>query len=173
MSGGGAGREVPFSPRSPLSGSAAGVQRRRAYLHAGQLLVSKEPCHVTTILGSCIAVCLWDPHHRIGGLTHFILPFRSGEADSTARFGNVAVEMLLAELGRLGGRALRARVYGGACLSDSLYNGGSHLGRRNTEVALEVLARHRIPVVERDTGGRQGRKLTFYTDTGEAAVQLL
>ena len=60
----------------------------------------------------------------------------------------------------------------GACLSDAPYNGGSHLGRRNAQVALEMLARHRIPVVERDTGGRQGRRLTFYTDTGEAAVQL-
>ena len=181
------GTEAPAifrpGPRA-LRGSRAAqtVERRQAYLHAGQLLVSAEPCRITTILGSCIAVCLWDPAVHVGGLTHFILPNWAGEGVSSPKFGNVAIDTLRSDLVRLGARLLRARVYGGACLSDSLAGGGKsgtagkstpHLGQRNADFALEMLASLRIPVVEHNTGGSRGRKLIFHTDTGESWLHML
>jgi chemotaxis protein CheD len=172
---------LPFrnAPRALRGANTAATERRQAYLHAGQLLVSAEPCRITTILGSCIAVCLWDPAVHVGGLTHFILPNWAGEGISSPKFGNVAIETLRSDLVRLGGRLLRARVYGGACLSDAL-NGGktiaagaTHLGQRNADFALEFLASLRIPVVEHNTGGSRGRKLIFHTDTGESWLHML
>ena len=62
------------SPSSPAS------ERATAYLHPGQLLVSAHACAVTTILGSCVAVCLWDPVAKIGGINHFMLPTFSGRS---------------------------------------------------------------------------------------------
>lgn len=174
-----AAASLPFSnaPRWTRGGAKpAAVERRQAYLHAGQLLVSPEPCRITTILGSCIAVCLWDPAAHVGGLTHFILPNWAGEGISSPKFGNVAIDTLRSELVRLGGRLLRARVYGGACLSEALNpgsSGGSHLGQRNADFALEMLASLRIPVVEHNTGGSRGRKLIFHTDTGESWLHML
>lgn len=167
-------RSAPRALRGPGQvGQIGNIERRQAYLHAGQLLVSPEPCRITTILGSCVAVCLWDPAVHVGGLIHFILPNWAGEGISSPKFGNVAIETLRTELVRLGGRLLRARVYGGACLSDAMFNGGAHLGQRNADFALEMLASLRIPVVEHDTGGRRGRKLIFHTDTGESWLNLL
>ncbi|HEU4559301.1 MAG TPA: hypothetical protein VFS20_15700, partial [Longimicrobium sp.] len=62
-----------------------------------------------------------------------------------------------------------ARVYGGACVLPAFCATGSHLGERNVEAALRFLTEREIPVLERDTGGRRGRRLVFHTHSG--AVQ--
>ncbi|HEX2224465.1 MAG TPA: hypothetical protein VHN15_09685, partial [Thermoanaerobaculia bacterium] len=89
-------RSAPRAPRGPgqagQAGQAGNIERRQAYLHAGQLLVSPDPCRITTILGSCIAVCLWDPAVHMGGLTHFILPNWAGERVSIATLPNLGDE---------------------------------------------------------------------------------
>ena len=85
------------------------------FLQPGHLIVSADPTDVTTILGSCVAVCLWDEQRRIGGINHFMLPL-SGYNAATPRFGDVAMNRLIDDLRAIGGSLpfLQARVFGGS-----------------------------------------------------------
>lgn len=159
---------------APAVAGMAVSERESFYLHAGQLLVSATPSAVTTILGSCVAVCLWDRRLSIGGLNHYLLPHWAGEGHSSPRFGNVAIELLLRQLQELGcqTRSLEAKLFGGACVIGSFrQNDGDHLGAKNVELARRVLAGHRIPVAAQDVLGNKGRKLIFHTDQGTAWVR--
>jgi chemotaxis protein CheD len=148
----------------------AGPECRSVYLHPGQLVATREPTQVTTILGSCVAVCLWDPAGRLGGINHYLLPYGSEDGGgSPARFGNLAIRMLVDAVLRLGARkvSLAAKLFGGACVLDAFDGDGArHLGARNVDSAVSALEQEGIPVVAADTGGRRSRKLVFRTDDG-------
>jgi chemotaxis protein CheD len=157
---------------SPLAQRLYVPARRAVYLHPGQLATSREPAAVTTILGSCVGVCLWDPFAEVGGLNHFLLPESPAHAAPSPRFGDVAMARLLEgvlALGAARGR-LRARVFGGACVL-SAFESADHLGIRNAQVAADFLEREGIEVESRLTGGRRGRKLLFHTDDGTVHVR--
>lgn len=170
---------VEAEGRTPATPTAEGKPegdrgpRADVYLHPGQLYVSADPSAVTTILGSCIAVCLWDPVLRVGGTNHYLLP-ECGSGSSSPRFGNVAIRRLVEGMLSLGSQEqhLRAKVFGGACVLDA-FVGGSHLGAKNADLGLRILREEGIPVVAEDVGGRRGRKVVFHTDSGLALVRLI
>ena len=145
------------------------------YLHPGQVFASPDPAVVTTILGSCVAVCIWDPVLRVGGANHYLLPHGAENGPSSARFGNVAVPRLIQRLISFGSRkrSLEAKVFGGACVLKAFGEHEGRLGRKNVEVAYAVLQREGIPVVAEDLGGDRGRKVVFHTDDGAAWVKEL
>jgi chemotaxis protein CheD len=152
--------------------------RDSAYLHPGHVTVASRATAVTTILGSCVAVCLWDPAARLGGINHFLLPsVTEGSHASSPRFGNVAVGQLVERVLALGARreGLQAKIFGGACVIEAFQNRqvDDHLGHKNVEVAQTLLREARIPVVAEDVGGRRGRKVIFHTDSGVALVRLI
>lgn len=151
----------------------SGAEADMAYVHVGQLFASREPRVVTTILGSCVSVCLWDPAAQVGGLNHFLLPQCVENGISSARFGNVAIRDLLGEIGALGGaRArLKAKLFGGASVIDAFQSPRGSLGMQNVELARRLLADAGIPIVAQDVGGTQGRKLVFQTNDGAAWVR--
>jgi chemotaxis protein CheD len=155
--------------------SRAGAGRRTIYLHPGKLYASSEPCAVTTILGSCVAVCLWDPVLGIGGINHYLLPHGPGNGQSSERFGDVAIPSLIGKLLALGSatRGLRAKLFGGACVIDAMRASDHNLGAKNVEAACRLLEEEGIPVVGGDVGGPKGRKLIFHSDDGTAWVKLL
>jgi chemotaxis protein CheD len=162
--------EHPGAGVSPLPPTGT---LQQAYLHAGHMVVSREPCRVTTVLGSCVAVGLWDPSSGVGGVNHFLLP----QGSDTARFGNVAVRMLIREVVAAGGRRrlLQAKVFGGACVLRAFkgVGTGTHLGQKNVEVARQILIDEGIPVAAEDVEGDRGRKLIFQTHDGAAWVRSL
>jgi chemotaxis protein CheD len=134
------------------------------------MLVSAEPVRLTTIVGSCVSVCLWDPSHRIGGMNHFLLPFGGGTGPASLRFGNTAIARLVESVLELGAAraGLVAKVFGGACVIDAFLERGEHLGIRNAQAAVDALAGEGVPIVASDAGGRRGRKVVF--DTADGAV---
>lgn len=150
-----------------------GEGREVVYLHAGQVFAAAEPYAVSTILGSCVAVCLHDPVARAGGMNHYLLPYRVGDGHASARFGTVAVKQLIGALLALGCTKpnLRAKLFGGARVLEGGRAGEPHLGLKNVEVALELLRDEGIPVVDEDVGGRHGRKLIFQLDDGTAWIR--
>jgi len=150
------------------------VPRVTRFLQPGHLAVSAEPMQITTILGSCVAVCLFDPQRRIGGMNHFMLPLFGGGGASSPRFGNVAMTELLESVRAAGGRLpfMQARVFGGACMFSQMES-ATHLGQKNSDLAIEFLSRHHIDVIQRETGGNRGRKLIFRTDEGNACLNLI
>jgi chemotaxis protein CheD len=145
---------------------------RTAYLHPGQVVVSAEPVQVSTILGSCVAICLYDDRAGLGGLNHFVLPDLS-TIEPSPRYAGPAFRELLTRLRALGARsaALQAKIFGG---SDTLgFSAETTIGARNVESARSLLALAGIPVVGEDVGGPVGRKLLFDTNGGAAWVRLL
>lgn len=151
------------------------VARRRVdvFLAPGQLAVPTPPAYVKTVVGSCVAVCLWDAGAHIGGLNHYLLA-RPGPLDTPdPRYGSVATPLLIERLRRAGAAPARmqAAVVGGGHPIQSLKD--TRIGEENIAVALEVLAGHGIPVVRQETGGAYGRKLLFHTGTGELVVRSL
>jgi len=129
---------------------------------------------VTTVLGSCIAVCLWDPRRRLGGINHFLLPLWNGEGLASPRYGNVAIARLLELMGELGCQpgALQAKVFGGGTITRT--GGGMwNIGERNALLAADLLAAAGIPVVAQDVGGAQSRRIRFLTATGEVLLKRL
>jgi chemotaxis protein CheD len=130
------------------------------------------PRTLTTILGSCVSVCLWDRRGRGGGMNHYLLPRRGTDSPLTARYGDIAIPALVTKLVALGAdRAdLRAKVFGGAHVLPLGTPGGRTLGGDNVQVAFSSLRAEGIHVVSEDVGGTRGRKLAFNTVDGTALV---
>lgn len=151
------------------------AQPKRActYLLPGQLFASAEPVQIKTVLGSCVAICLWDKRRSAGGMNHFLLPSsREGQPAST-RYADEATRVLLERLSSLGCGLpnLRAKIFGGGALFQKRELYGTTLGAKNVAAALEFMRKASIPVVAQVTGGPQGRKVLFNTDDGVAWSQ--
>jgi chemotaxis protein CheD len=149
--------------------------RARVYLHPGQLFVAAQPSAITTILGSCVSLCLWDPLLKIGGMNHYLLPFWVGDDIASPRFGTIAIETLIKKVLALGAHKdrLRAKLFGGACVIEAFREREDHIGTINARLAENMLRLQCIPVVEQDLTGRRGRKLVFNTDDGTSSVKYL
>jgi chemotaxis protein CheD len=145
------------------------------YLHAGQVFASAEPCEISTILGSCVAVLLVDPVKRIGGASHYLLPFCASPERATLRFGNAAIAELLSRMLALGSRKadLCAKIFGGASTLAQGRPGVPSLGAQNVDVARTMLGAEGIPILAQDVGGIAGRKVVFRTDEGHVWVKRL
>lgn len=148
------------------------IAQNSHFLYPGMIFAQEGPFTVTTILGSCVSVCLWDPVLRAGGMNHYLLPFWNGEGLQTPKYGNVAVPMLIEKMLSLGSRRenLKAKVFGGANVLESS-SGLLNIGERNILFAESALAEGGIGIISRDTGGNSGRKLLFMTSTGEVLVK--
>jgi chemotaxis protein CheD len=149
---------------------------KSVFLHPGEMYASVEPAKITIILGSCVAVCLFNERLSVGGATHYLLPTLGGEGLPSPRYGDVAIRRLLQELQQLGSRNkdLRAYVFGGASMLQAFRSGSSELiGNKNVELALQALSRESIAIERRDTGGEKSRKITMRTDTGVTSLKLI
>lgn len=181
--GGAQGRAVRVGPLEATQRKRATLLRLGSartechYLHPGKIFASARACGIKTILGSCVAVALWDSTSGVGGLNHFLLPepFGTPASGTAMRFGVYAVRMLVEELEALGAkrRRLQAKLFGGAALAGGSSGPKFSIGARNVTVARTVLAELGIPVICEDVGGDRGRKLIFDVASGEAEVWLL
>ena len=145
------------------------------YLYPGELVVSAEPRIVSTVVGSCVSVFLWDARRKQGGMNHYLLPHAPLHDEASTRFGTSAIRVLLERLAGLGSQpaALVAKVFGGARVLQTTVQNENHLGRQNVDIALEELKRHRVPVLASDVGGVRGRRIVVHTDDGSAWVKEL
>ena len=143
------------------------------FLYPANLYASKTSTLVTTILGTCVAVCLYDPVTKTGGINHFMLAQWDGNGAGSAKYGDVATHSLYDKMLQLGAdkRKLQARLYGGLCRK----GGGDafNIGIKNILVARKMLSQLQIPVLSQDVGGHSPRKLVFHTSTGMVKMDLL
>ena len=154
----------------PLLASAGG----RTYLHPGQLAALDRGGPLSTILGSCVGVCLHDPVARLGGLNHFLLP-RAPAGTASPRYGDVAVRRLVEEVERIGGERMRlvATLVGGACVVEAFRGRARELGPANVEAARAGLLELGVAVIAEHVGGARGRRVSFDPVSGFVAVRLL
>ena len=141
------------------------------YLYPSALHVPSSPCRVTTVLGSCVAVCLYDNEKKIGGINHYMLPLWNGEGLASPKFGNVAIEKLYQAMvqHKCKPENIVAKVFGGANQSQGLLD----VGGRNIQIAKDILRNLNIKIVAENTGGSVGRKLVFETHTGQVLMKFL
>lgn len=141
------------------------------YLYPGKIFCSKTPHLVRTILGSCIAVFLWDPALRYGSINHYMLPGKAG--GSSFKYGNLATAELIRRMVQLGSKKhdLRAKIFGGSEIASA--NGVFNIGGRNIALAQEMLKQEGIPITSYSVGGNTGRKVIFYTGSGEVLISFI
>ena len=148
----------------------AHFKREAVKVLPGEYAVHDEEVLIMTVLGSCIACCLWDRDAHIGGMNHFMLP---GDAGDGGRYGAFAMEQLINELLKLGARrsSLEAKVFGGGQVIAGMET--INVGERNTRFALDYLRTERIPVVSKDVMDIYPRKVAFLPVSGKAMVKRL
>ena len=125
---------------------------------------------IATLLGSCVAVCLFDARLKIGGMNHFLLPSRTGASNADTDVilnGDYAMEVLVNGLLNKGAAKARlvAKAFGGGTIVSSIRMA---IGERNAQFAKEWLAREGIPLVASDFSGPWSRKVIFVPQTGDA-----
>lgn len=129
---------------------------------------------LVTLLGSCVAACLYDNTAGVGGMNHFLLPEGAAACDGVpARYGIHAMELLINALLKLGARRnrLNAKVFGGG----NVLRGFAidPVGTRNARFVLSYLDAERIPVIAQDLGDVHPRKVVFFPRTGRTLVRRL
>ena len=134
----------------------------------GWAIESERP--ISTLLGSCVAVCLFDPKLNIGGMNHFLLPSRSSGDNSDIDVilnGDYSMEVLVNGLLNKGSQKSRlvAKAFGGGTIVSSIHMA---IGERNSAFAHEWLEREGIPLVASDFNGPWSRKVVFIPQNGDA-----
>jgi len=139
------------------------------YLPPGLLHAAIAPCVITTVLGSCVAVCLWDRKRQAGGMNHYLLPRAPAPGERSPRHGDTALDLLLARLEILGSPLdeLDARVFGGA----SVLGRGLNLAEENVAMAYRWLYERAVPVVAEDVLGTAARRIHFDVATGRTRLR--
>ncbi len=151
-----------------------------AKLLPGEVYVSTQSEMITTVLGSCVASCIRDPAFGIGGMNHFMLP--SGGSDgssswvgtdvnSAMRYGNYAMEHLINEILKHGGRRdhLEVKVFGGGKVLAAM----TDVGRRNIDFVMHYVRTEGLSVVAEDVGDIYPRKVNYFPQTGRAQMKKL
>jgi chemotaxis protein CheD len=144
----------------------------------GEFYVSDQNELVTTVLGSCIAACIYDARRGIGGMNHFMLPEPRGERDSwtatvgrAARYGSDAMEQLINTILAAGGQRadLQVKIFGGGRVLAQL----TDIGQRNIDFVQRYIATEKLNLCASDLGDVYPRQVQFFPDSGRARVRML
>ncbi|WP_420537601.1 chemoreceptor glutamine deamidase CheD [Ferrovum myxofaciens] len=152
-------------------------QREAIKILPGEYYVTGRDMVLVTVLGSCVAACLWDRVAGLGGMNHFMLPddLREGGTPLSVagRYGAYAMELMINRLIKAGARRnhLEAKVFGGAEVLRGFTT--ARIGERNAEFILEYLQTENIPVTAQDLMDIYPRKVYFFPNTGKILVKRL
>ena len=168
-------RQSDLHPASqPLNYYDRDIAAQAVKIPPGEFLATSRDVILMTLLGSCVACCLHDPAAGVGGMNHFMLPEGgTGPVGESARYGVHAMEVLLNDLLKEGGRRgrLQAKIFGGGNVLKGFTVG--NVGEQNVRFVREYLSREGIPVVGEDLLGAQPRKVGFFARSGRALVKRL
>ncbi|MEM6566545.1 MAG: chemotaxis protein CheD [Pseudomonadota bacterium] len=143
----------------------------RIHIVQGQYATASGPdAIISTLLGSCVAVCLWDEDLGIGGMNHMLLAKSSAGDHARTLSGLQAMELLINDLLKQGAmrNRLKAKAFGGA----SMVEGLSDVGQQNAEFTEHFLAQEGIPLTTASFGGTQARSVRFWPANGRALQKL-
>jgi chemotaxis protein CheD len=125
---------------------------------------------IVTVLGSCVAACVWDVRLKIGGMNHFMLPDSGSDVpvDKAMRFGNFAMEELINDVLRRGGRreTLEIKVFGAGNVLPGMTAANS-VGDRNAQFVRRYLHEEGYTIAAEDLGGTHPRRIHFFPRMGK------
>ncbi len=150
----------------------------------GQALARRAPQRLWSILGSCVAVALYDPQRRVGALSHVVLPSAAGRSGSPAKFADTAVPHMLQLLREAGvghhvpplgtsglvGDGLVAKIAGGASMFGHAMP--MEVGECNIQSILKALRSAGICLRAMDIAGNRGRRVTLDCTSGELLIEI-
>jgi chemotaxis protein CheD len=152
----------------------------RVILSPGEYYASKNPVTISTLLGSCVSACLYDPIHKVIGMNHFMLSNPRYAKDisisesEAGRYGINAMELLINSMLKLGAakRFFKAKVFGGSTIIENSSGVGNFfcVGAVNSAFIRDFLNFEGIPLVAENLGGKEGRVIHF--SYGDYAVYM-
>ena len=162
-----------MNPGATLVGTSAEGMQRVVIGIGEQAVAGANSLIVTHALGSCVAVCLWDPLVRVGAMLHFLLPESRVNPDRARKqpgtFADTGIPLLIAEAMNLGlnKKRCRAHLFGGAAVGAQ---GGLDVGKRNALAARRLLWQQGIFVHAEALGGTEPRTVNFSVANGQFQV---
>jgi len=146
----------------------------KKFIHVGEINIGAKPTEISTILGSCVAVCLYDSVQGIGGMNHYLVPLWNERGLQTPKYGNIAIPRLIESMLNIGCETenIQAKIFGGANVLNSNTE-EMMIGRKNILIATEILREYHIPIVAKDIGGDRGRKIMMRSDTGKVFLKYI
>ncbi|MFW5800212.1 MAG: chemotaxis protein CheD [Spirochaetota bacterium] len=150
------------------------LDKELIHIHPGEIYTTKSTNEViSTLLGSCVAVCLRDEKAGISGMNHFLLPENRNngfETNAAGRYGISAMEKLINKMLNLGAKKdrLRAKIFGGGNVVSFFKD---NIGKKNIDFVRWFLSNEKIPVIGDDVGKKIARKIYFFTRDGAVLVQ--
>ena len=142
----------------------------------GEYYVTREDELVTTVLGSCVSACIRDTVAGIGGMNHFMLPMHKGDKSlsilsDAARYGNYAMEHLINDILRQGGKRnrLEFKLFGGG----RIMKGMMDIGNKNIEFVEDYIRVEGFSVASQDLGDIYPRKVVYFPRTGRVLMKKL
>ena len=146
------------------------------HLPIGGIYVTSDETTISTVLGSCISVCLYDRLNKVGGMNHYMLPQAPGTSRETkeiGRYGDLSIPELLNQFRRQGGNVAMAtaKIFGGAHMLSALTF--ANIPEKNIETAVRQLEQASVKIAHREVGGERGRKIQFETGSGKILVRIV
>lgn len=144
----------------------------------GEFFATQNDVMISTVLGSCVSVCLWDGQAGVGGLNHFMLPQIAAPDENSllaasGRYGVYAMELLINQLLKIGAarHRLQAKVFGGGKVLRNMNY--MNVGQRNVSFVIDLLRQESIPIISQDVLGMHPRKVCFFPKTGKVMLKRL
>ena len=145
----------------------------RVFLLPGELCMVEKPVMLATLLGSCVAVCIYNRKTGYAGMNHFLRNRALGPDESCGKFGDSSTTYLVKALLSKDKVVshFEAKVFGGGEVVANLGLVGGSIGVDNILMARKILEKYNIPIVQEDVGGKQGRKIYFNTKSFDVQVR--
>ncbi len=146
------------------------MTQKRYVITQGEHSALREPSAIiSTLLGSCVACCLWDEQSGVGGMNHLLLASNASREGVCNLAGINAMELLINDMQKLGAvrHRLKAKAFGGA----QMVSGLSEIGPSNAQFVLSFLESEGIECITKSLGGRSARQVEFTPSTGAARVK--
>ena len=153
------------------------------YLKPGEVHFGREPARVITVLGSCISVIMYHRHTMIGAICHAVMPSYIGtmrkrpSSKDMFQFVDSSMKWMLAQFEKIGikSKDLEVKIFGGSEIfyDNKKYKSSISVGKKNIEAAMKTIQEQDLKLKAWNVGGNKGRKVIFYTDTGEVFTKFV
>ncbi len=150
-----------------------GKKKTEVNVKIGTIEVGKSPLILKTVLGSCVAVILYDQVTKIGGMIHIFLPYKKNRNEPESRFADTGVPKLLNDVIALGAKKanLNAYIVGGGNLFKKFKKTTTPtIAEQNVSAAKEALLKERIMVIDCSVGKDHGYKVSFDLETADLDI---
>lgn len=150
------------------------MEPKKVFLLPGEYCVSRSPINISTLLGSCVAVSLYNKKLKFGGMNHYMLPKSPDPHPKSTRYGDYSNELLIKFMkkGDANSANIEARILGGGHVVGHLHSGDG-IAKANIEMARGILKKHDIKIIKEDVGGTFGRKIYCQTWDNKLTVTII